>query len=135
MAFSQRVYPVPHDWRPTTLDHRCWDAFIAAATLGETVSVQENFLIKSPAFAAVGLCIIAGLLDRADFVDLARSLRGAQQTLRRLRRQAVRPVQPRSDDKHDFRHPDQTRFVAGGRLPIWVGGVAERSFGAADRSA
>jgi O-antigen/teichoic acid export membrane protein len=83
MALSQRVYPVPHDWgrilpRVTAVSGL---VAVAAATLGETVSVEYSLIRVG--LAALGLAVIASLLDRAEVEAVGRSVRGLPQTLRR----------------------------------------------------
>jgi O-antigen/teichoic acid export membrane protein len=90
MVLSQHVYPVPHDWRrllPRAIAVGGLVA-IAAAVLGETVSI--GYVLIKLALAAVGLVVIAGLLDRAEFVELAHFLQGLGPMLRRARRRARR---------------------------------------------
>ena len=97
MVLSQRVYRVPYEWGRLLPRAIVVAGLIAipSATLGETVSV-EYVLIKI-ALSAVGLAAIAGLVDRGEFVELGRLLRGLGSTLRRvpqraLRRRHVTPV-------------------------------------------
>lgn len=95
--FSQRVYRVPYEWRRLVPRAAAVAGVlaIASAALGETVSVE--YVLVKVALAAVGLAVIAGLVDREEFVELARLLRGLGSTLRRarlraLRRQRARPA-------------------------------------------
>lgn len=83
MALSQRVYPVPHDWRRLLPRVGTIGALvgISAASIGETVSIK-HILIKL-ALASFGLIVIGGLLDQAEFIELGRFLRQSGQTLRR----------------------------------------------------
>jgi len=97
MVLSQRVYPVPHDWRrllPRTAALAVLVA-VAADVFGEKVSV--GYVLAKLAIAAFGLALIAGLLDREEFGELVLLLRGLGQTLRHAqqkarRRQRARPV-------------------------------------------
>jgi O-antigen/teichoic acid export membrane protein len=87
MALSQRVYPVPHDWRRLLPRAIAVGGLVAAASavLGEAVSA-EYFLIKLM-LVAVGLAIIGGLVDRTELLGLVRLLRASGQSLRRTRRE------------------------------------------------
>jgi O-antigen/teichoic acid export membrane protein len=90
MVFSQRVYRVPYDWRrllPRAIAVGGLLA-IASALLDETVSV-EYVLIKL-GLAAAGLAVIAGLVDRGEYVELVRLLRELGPMLRRARQRALR---------------------------------------------
>jgi O-antigen/teichoic acid export membrane protein len=90
MALSQRVYPVPHDWRRLLPRAVAVGAIvaIASAVLGETVSTG-TFLIKV-ALAVLGLAIIGGLANRAELRGLWRLLRASARSLRHVPRKALR---------------------------------------------
>lgn len=97
MVLSQRRYRVPYEWRRILPRGIAIGGLlaVAAALFGETVSV-EYVLIKL-ALAVAGLAVIAGLLDRAELLDLALLLRASARTLRRalqsaLRRRHARPA-------------------------------------------
>ena len=97
MVLSQRVYCVPYEWGRLLPRAIVVAGLIAipSATLGETVSVE--YVLVKVGLAAVGLGAIAGLVDRGEFVELGRLLRGLGSTLRRvpqraLRRRHVTPV-------------------------------------------
>jgi O-antigen/teichoic acid export membrane protein len=90
MALSQRIYRVPHDWRRLLPRVAAVGGLVAlaASVLGEGVSTGS--ILAKLIFAAVGLGLIAGLLDRAELVGLVRHLRASGQILRRVRRRGLR---------------------------------------------